>query len=71
MTMTMTLRPLTKQNTWLAEHIGKAEKYNGQELRPFDSRPGAMDAYHLPSVINGVRTPRALPICVPTTNRVN
>lgn len=69
--MTMTLRPLTKQNTWLAEHARKADTYNGAELRPFSSRPGAMDAYALPSVINGVRTPRALPICVPTTNRVN
>ena len=44
--------------------------YGGQELQPYQGRPGAMDAYALPSVFNGVRTPRALPLCTPTTNRV-
>lgn len=56
--------------TWLAEHHRKAATYNGAELRPFNGRPGAMDAYALPSVVAGVRLPRAAPICTPTTNRV-
>ncbi len=29
--------------------------YDGAELRPFDGRPGAMDAYGLPSLIAGQR----------------
>lgn len=62
-------KPTTHHNTWLSEHNPKASTYTGQELRPFDSRPGAMDAFALPSVIAGVRTPRALPICAPTTHR--
>ena len=66
----MTLKAPTKNNTWLAEHNRKASNYNGAELRPYEGRPGAMDAYQLPSVINGVRIPRALPLCTPTTNRV-
>lgn len=32
------------------------EPYVGKELDPFDGRPGAMDAYSLPSLLNGVRT---------------
>lgn len=60
----------TKNNTWLAEQHRKAALYNGAELRPYQGRPGAMDAYQLPSVINGVRTPRALPLCTPTTKKV-
>lgn len=32
--------------------------YDGAELRPFDGRPGAMDAYHLPSLRNGRRVRR-------------
>ena len=47
----------------------KVAHYFGAELRPFDGRPNAMDAYALPSVVDGVRIPRALPICAPTTNR--
>ena len=60
--------PATK-NTWLAEHHRKSAKYTGAELRPYEGRPGATDAYQLPSVINGVRTPRALPLCTPTNNQ--
>jgi hypothetical protein len=62
--------PAAKNNTWLAEHHRKAAPYSGAELRPYEGRPGATDAYQLPSVINGVRTPRALPLCTPTNNRV-
>ena len=68
--MTMTLRPLTKNNIWQAEHNLKAADYNGAELCPFAGRPGAMDAFALPSVVGGARIPRARPICAPTTNRV-
>lgn len=31
--------------------------YDGAELRPFDGRPGAMDAYSLPSLRDGQRYP--------------
>lgn len=30
-------------------HWRDAGKYDGKELRPFQGRPGAMDAYKLPS----------------------
>ena len=36
--------------------------YLGPELRPYEGRPGAMDAYDLPSLVNGVRVPRKTPI---------
>ena len=62
--------PTQNNNIWLAEHHRKAVPYNGAELRPFDGRPNAMDAYALPSMVAGVRIPRAAPICAPTTNRV-
>ena len=29
-----------------------AGKYDGKELRPFTGRPGAMDAYKLPSLMH-------------------
>ena len=32
--------------------------YDGQELKPFDGRPGAMDAHRLPSLVNGRREVR-------------
>lgn len=31
--------------------------YDGAELRPYEGRPGAMTAYHLPSLRDGVRVP--------------
>lgn len=31
--------------------------YEPTELRPFDGRPGAMDAFLLPSMVNGQRVP--------------
>lgn len=40
--------------------------YMGAELRPYEGRPGAMDAFELPSVVNGERVPRTAPrlLCV-------
>lgn len=40
--------------------------YGGAELRPFDGRPGAMDAYKLPSVVNGkeIEPRRITAMCV-------
>ena len=40
--------------------------YDGAELRPYEGRPGAMDAFELPSVVNGERVPRTAPrlLCV-------
>ena len=35
-----------------------APLYVPHELRPFEGRPGAMDAHRLPSLINGVRVTR-------------
>ena len=32
--------------------------YAGAELQPFSGRPGAMDAYALPSLVGGRRVPR-------------
>ncbi len=34
-------------------HNGAGTTYDGAELRPYDGRPGAMDAYRLPSRIGG------------------
>lgn len=34
-------------------NAGMRETYDGAELRPFDQRAGAMQAFALPSVING------------------
>jgi hypothetical protein len=31
------------------------QTYSGKELRPFQGRPGAMDAYNLPSMVDGKR----------------
>ncbi len=36
--------------------------YTGADLRAYTGRPGAMDAYHLPSLHNGQRQPRRVPI---------
>ena len=67
----MNLRNLVKdQAAASAAPLKRADDYTGAELKPYTGRPGAMDAYLLPSVINGVRIPRALPLCTPTTNRV-
>lgn len=40
--------------------------YMGAELQPYSGRPGAMDAFELPSVVNGERVPRIAPrlLCV-------
>lgn len=40
--------------------------YDGAELQPYSGRPGAMDAFELPSVVNGERVPRTAPrlLCV-------
>ncbi len=36
--------------------------YSGAELQPYTGRPGAMDAYALPSLSNGQRVERRAPI---------
>ncbi len=33
----------------------KVQPYRGEELKPFTGRPGAMDAFKLPSLINEQR----------------
>jgi hypothetical protein len=36
--------------------------YNGNELKPYIGRPGAMDAFSLPSMSAGKRIPRSAPV---------
>lgn len=36
--------------------------YTGAELRPYEGRPGAMDAFDKPSMINGQLRPRRVPM---------
>lgn len=51
------------QGTLPARRTGPAEgEYNGAELRAFTHRPGAMDAYALPSLHNGQRIARRAPM---------
>jgi len=38
------------------------QPYIPVELMPFDGRAGAMDAFSLPSMVNGKRVPRTAPI---------
>lgn len=42
----------------------KASNYDGKELRPYEGRPGAMDAYALPSLVDGQRVPRQRPMLI-------
>jgi hypothetical protein len=42
--------------------LGKRGDYDGAELKPFEGRAGAMDAFLLPSMANGIATPRKAPI---------
>lgn len=35
--------------------------YQGTELKPFTGRPGAMDAFSKPSIVNGKPVPRQAP----------
>jgi hypothetical protein len=41
--------------------LDKGNHYIGAELRPFAGRPGAMDAFNLPSLVNGERVPARRP----------
>lgn len=38
--------------------------YEGRELQPFTGRPGAMDAFRLPTLENGRRVPRKAPALI-------
>lgn len=38
-----------------------SEYYQPDKFNPEDARPNSMDAYKLPSVVNGVRIPRKAP----------
>lgn len=50
--------PVPKLPTPRAFNYQTAPLYVPRELRPFEGRPGAMDAHRLPSLINGVRVAR-------------
>ena len=52
---------LGRYNLWESERINTPRtspsgRYDGAELKPFQGRPGSMDAYGLPSLNSGVRT---------------
>lgn len=53
-TSTVARIPMAKPNGYQS----LSSTYDGQELKPFDGRPGAMDAYRLPSLVNGRREVR-------------
>lgn len=42
-------------------YFSDRQTYTGAELAPFDGRPGSMDAFDLPSVVNGERIPHRRP----------
>lgn len=44
--------------SWRGDRLRETDIYDGAELRPFAGRPGAMDAFALPSLINGRRVAR-------------
>jgi hypothetical protein len=44
--------------------MGSNGHYTGAELRPFDGRPGAMDAFTKPSIVNGQPVERARPLLI-------
>jgi hypothetical protein len=50
-----------RYNLWAIPQVNAPKtspsgRYDGAELKPFQGRPGSMDAYGLPSLRNGVRT---------------
>lgn len=45
----------------------RTDCYDGRELQPFTGRPGAMDAFALPSIHNGQIVPRCAPIIMGCT----
>jgi hypothetical protein len=47
------------QATWR-----NCDNYDGAELRPYTGRPGAMRAFELPSLVNGVRIERTRPALI-------
>lgn len=42
----------------------KGDPYKAPELRPFDARPGAMDAFDKPSVVAGTQVERTRPALI-------
>ena len=48
--------------------MNPAQKYKGEELKPFTGRPGSMDAYKLPSLDNGERKAYRRPAPILTGN---
>jgi hypothetical protein len=60
--MALTHRNVRANTTAEPRTVTGREAYDGAELRPFDGRPGPMDAYDLPSMVNGVAVPRKVPM---------
>ena len=46
---------MTKKLQKVLAYKVKEDAYDGAELRPYQGRPGAMDAFSKPSLINGER----------------
>ena len=53
--------PLIEKTLMMSEELNP-NHYLAPELRPYDGRPGAMDAFDLPSLVDGRRVPRKTPI---------
>jgi hypothetical protein len=49
------LQQARERVTNASQHLRDGATYDGAELRAFEGRPGAMDAYGLPSLISGQR----------------
>lgn len=50
--------------------MSKYQKYVPNELKPFGGRPGAMDAFKLPSLFNGKRIERVAPKIMSATTKL-
>lgn len=56
-----TLPPPTRAQAAVSVSRVTADHYDGRELRPYEGRPGAMDAFALPSLQGGELVPRRAP----------
>lgn len=52
----------------MPQKFEKVELYDGADLRPFIGRAGALEAFTLPSLRNGVRVERRAPILMASTS---
>ena len=65
-----------RYNLWESPQVNAPKttpsgRYDGAELKPFQGRPGSMDAYTLPSLDNGLRVAYNGPKPILTTQLVD